>query len=191
MIRSLLLFTLSMVIGFFVVFAARVVLVVVSEAGALRRDSLAAPAHAPDPMELEVQWGGYYAERGEEGYRVFRLLDLRPDTCHIATFDRIYARPPSWVDISFLIPERDHVVLDSLEFLAREPVFLGQRELEDDDLLAYRDYLQRRGVRGDKLYFALERLKTASREAPLPTRISAENGLLTLSPAMGQESLSR
>lgn len=132
-----------------------------------------------DPIVIKLQWGGYYAVRKEEGFRIFRLLDINPNTYHIVSYNEIFREMPNVNEVTYLIPEFEHRALDSIEILKEKPVYFGRRTLSSSELLAYANYLKVNGMRGNELTAHLSRVIRFSRETPLETKLAYYDGALS------------
>lgn len=130
------------------------------------------------PITVDLQWGGFYAYKQDGQYNVFRLLDITPEKYHITSFDRTFREIPSIHSVSFLIPKKEHVVLDSTDFLRKAPVLLGNKRLTLSDLSGYSQYLLRSGFKNVELVTRAKRMINLSGEAPLKTKLIDINGKL-------------
>ena len=95
-------------------------------------------------MDIDIQWGGYYAlkEEGEDQYEVFRLLDFNRYIYYAEFFQEKFSEVPSLEDVMGLSPSYD-APIDSKAFLrAHEIHLLGGPALTEEDLEGYRFYLE-------------------------------------------------
>ena len=95
-------------------------------------------------MDIDIQWGGYYAykEEGEDQYKVFRLLDFNRYIYYAESFQEKFSEVPSLEDVMGLSPYFD-APIDSKAFLqAHEIHLLGGPALTEEDLEGYRFYLE-------------------------------------------------
>ena len=143
--------------------------------------------NTPSSIKMVLQWGGYYVVRESDGYTVFRLIDIDQTSYHVATYERRFEYKPGFQEVSFMIPSRRHVALNCLELLTKEPEFIGYRQLQTDDVFAYAQYLEKKGIRGRRLNSVIYQIQKRSREQPLLTKISAENGEFRFGPALPGE----
>ncbi len=96
-------------------------------------------------MDIDMQWGGYYASReeGEDQYGVFRLLDFNRYAYQVAIFREVFPEVPPLEDVLRLSPFIGHAPIDSQALLCdREIHLLGGPPLTADDLAGYRLYLE-------------------------------------------------
>lgn len=103
-------------------------------------------------MNIDIQWGGYYASReeGDTEFGVFRLLDFNRDAYQAAIFKEKFAELPNLEDIMKLSPYIGHAPIDSKALLRPKEIYLlGGQQLAEEDLEGYRFYLEHHEV-GEK-----------------------------------------
>jgi hypothetical protein len=130
------------------------------------------------PLTLKIQWGGFYATKVEGSYRIFRLLDLTPDSCDIVTYSEVFPQIPSIHDVSFLVPENEHVSLRGTDILTMKPILFGTKRLNPGDLIKFNVDLQTSPQKGHDAAARTTRVIALSQEPPLETQLSSVRGLL-------------
>lgn len=130
------------------------------------------------PIKMQIQWGGYYTIKTNEGFQVFRLIDINPNKLHITTFDKVFKESPAFSEVTYLVPDKDHEAMSAVEVLQYNPYLLGKRSLRQQDLEGYRRYLQSQGYTTKDQNDTITRITAFSEEQPLLTRLSEEDGKL-------------
>jgi len=134
------------------------------------------PAPFHRPLEILIQWGGFYAVKKEEGYEVFRLLEIDADLCHVITYREVFSQLPHINEVGFLVPVNQHFSFPSVEILRLRPHLIGAKVLQAEDLAAFFKDLRDRGVPEQELGQSIRRILQFSREDPLKTWISESQG---------------
>jgi len=126
-------------------------------------------------MDIDLQWGGYYASKESDGsqYGVFRILDFNRNAYHIAIFKEKFDEIPEFSDIEKLSPYIGHSPIDSRALLNEKNVrLLGSKELETDDLEGYSYYLEAHDVDEKEIDELVESLISYSKEPPMKLSLS-------------------
>jgi len=128
---------------------------------------------------VDVQWGGYYATRGESGYTVFRLLDFNQDIMHIQMFEKTFDKVPEFDQVKDLQPSIWHVPMDAGAILVWDEVTLiGHKELDAESLKGYEEYGRQMGDDEPFIKELAEKVIGFSHEDVLRLRlVQAENGV--------------
>lgn len=140
-----------------------------------------APMESDSQMEsltLKIQWGGFYATRVGDSYRIFRLLDLTPNSCNIVTYSEVFPEVPSINEVSFLVPENEHVQLQGTAFLSMKPILFGARRLKPIELVKFNVDLQSSPRTGQDVAARTARVINLSNDPPLESRLSSVQGQL-------------
>lgn len=134
-------------------------------------------------MDIDVQWGGYYASRDEndEDYTVFRILDFNKDAYHAAIFKEKFTELPDREAIESLTPFVGHAPIDSKALVGKGALSLIYgRELNEDDLIGYRYYLEQFEVEKEEIEELMTTLVGFSKEPPMKLRLGIVEGELTI-----------
>jgi len=131
-----------------------------------------------EPLTLKIQWGGFYATRIDQSYRIFRLLDLTPDSCNIVTYSEVFSEVPNINEVSFLVPENEHVQLRGTAFLSMKPILFGAKRLKPIDLIKFNVDLQSSPRTGQDVAARTARVINLSNDPPLESRLSSVQGHL-------------
>lgn len=134
-------------------------------------------------MDIDIQWGGYYAtrEEGKEQYSLFRLLDFNSSSYHIAIFQEKFTDPPTLEQVADLAPFIGHAPLDSRSLLhLQEARLLGGVPLDDDSLYGFRVFLAEMGAEDENISELFASLIAFSHEAPLPLTLALVDDTLDI-----------
>lgn len=132
-------------------------------------------------MNIDLQWGGYYAVRGEgeEQFRVFRLLDFNRYSYHIAIYEETFARVPSLEEVVQLSPYVGHAPFDSRVLLREGEIhLLGGPPLAEADLQGYRLYLEHSEVEEKDIEELFGNIIGFGNEAPVAVTLTLKDGEL-------------
>lgn len=134
-------------------------------------------------MDIDIQWGGYYASResGELEFRVFRILDFNRQAYHVALFREKFASMPTLEQVMRLSPYIGHAPIDSRGLLRREEInLLGGAPLTEQDLEGYRLYLEHYEVGEKEISELFRNLVKFCGEPPMKLTLSLRGGELAI-----------
>jgi len=134
-------------------------------------------------MEIDFQWGGYYAskEDGQNEYGVFRLLDFNRDAYHVALFQEKFSEIPTLEAVLRLSPFIGHAPIDSRALLRKQEIhLLGGPVLMEDDLEGYRFYLEHYDVSDNEIRNLFQDIIGFGRESPMKLTLILDDGELSI-----------
>ena len=134
-------------------------------------------------MDIDLQWGGYYAskEEGEDVYGVFRLLDFNRYAYQAALFKEKFAAVPTLEDVLGLSPFIGHAPIDSRALVrGREIHLLGGPVLVEADLEGYRIYLEHHEMPEQEIRELFQSIIGFGSEPPMPIRLTLVDGELEI-----------
>ena len=138
---------------------------------------------AGNKMDIDLQWGGYYAskEEGRDEYGVFRLLDFNCNAYHITIYREKFAEIPTLEDVLQLSPYIGHAPIDSRALLRERDIHLvGGPVLTEDDLEGYRVYLEHHEVAEDDISELFRNVVGFGMQPPMKLTLTLVNGELDI-----------
>jgi len=146
---------------------------------ALTPGNVDSPKASPkESIQISLQWGGYYATKHKSGYRVFRLIDLTPDTLHTISYSETFREIPHLSQVIYLVPTHEHLAEPAVDILGKKPILIGNKPLSLEDLIPYSQHLNSKGIHGGKLMRFTNRVVRLSYDTPLLTKLVEKEGLL-------------
>ena len=132
-------------------------------------------------MKIMIQWGGFYAYKGESGvFRVFRLLDLNADAYHAQLFKEEFDSMPSIDEVKVLVPYIWHVPMATTGLLNNnELTLIGYEPLDERSLQGYEEFMRQMERPEDAIKEMIDRLIDFSHAEPMSLMFeNTEEGLV-------------
>ena len=134
------------------------------------------------PIDIDIQWGGFYASRDQStgSVSIYRLLDFNRDAYHAAPYKEKFPEIPSLNDVVRLSPFVGHVPIDTQDLAKPSTQLIGGIPLTATDLEGYMIFLEHHGASSEERTELQARLIEFSNEPPLSLRLEVVDGELQI-----------
>ncbi|HKU18990.1 MAG TPA: hypothetical protein VJP80_07030 [Candidatus Saccharimonadales bacterium] len=138
---------------------------------------------APRTMEMDLQWGGYYSFKRDDGtYGIFRLIDFNRTTRHAALYRDSFPKPPTLAEAEAATPFIMHAPMAAASLFNEQDLrLIGGKPFVAGDLEGWGYYMQQTGVTEETFKRLVDAINAFARQQPVRVRLTeAADGGVTV-----------